>query len=730
MIDDFTSIYSTNNQNQQYYQKVHKTKKTKQPYGSVELLINPEPCCANSTSRLDKMDEYADKMRQELTSEDVYTLRFSTSLPVEPAYDPCMPKNQKSYLYDGSLNRPAFEIVSHADVRPATPIKFEEVKELETKPCRKSTKKKCYDDYYGCLADRGEQQQEHDFHCTGFESQSWFENKKSSSNKYSRSHTSPIRPLKLHYGSEQSVRNTGEPVEWQVAGELRTTDWDKLKKYSTKHPNESNSKYERCTNRMYERNQNQPIQGDRYVLSKRFQPGNAKRISLTNTSSHGMELDEENYSEIRHSTLNVNNPFNEAKRRGHGNGEQSKYAANNPRKKNKLLDFDTSETQNKLSFNKISIKKLADSYLMNTTNLNKLNSDRDDEHLSGDGLRGQRKKSTTLSQEDKDEMYISSNYGDQYQYEADDSPKSSLGGDNKPHLLTKIIRDPDTDEILSVKRVKEEASANKNKNKSNQISNGEYEEDNALDRSNISVIDITYANRTSKKGSSDDSDDNELPKLPPPLQFQHLQQQQETSNVSVIDVNRASPTLSSRRSSSNVSVVKMRGERPESSFKKHQSEDFHSANEINLNLDVEMGENFKSSFKRLDELDKSSRFNQSFKELNENFLRESFNKNKAPGQSPKGIIDEIRNFDTGKLKNSGSHKEMQVYEKNLSLLKRNSKDETSSIAQAPVPPNISSIPPPPPPPPALLMSPRKNSEDRVSNAGSTVVMATTSAHLY
>jgi hypothetical protein len=294
MIDDFTSIYSTNNQTQQHHQKVHKAKRAKQPYGSVELLINPEPC----SSRKDDPDEYAmDRMRQELTSEDVYTLRFSTSLPVEPAYDPTQ-NQHKSYLYDGGVSRPVFEIVSHADVRPATPIQFEEAKELAARPNRKSC-----DDYCAC-----------------FESQSWFESKKSrrsSSHKYARSHTSPIRPLKLHYGSEQSVRNTGEPVEWQVAGELRTTDWDKLKKCSSSSSSCSKQPNESRTSRMYERNQHQPIQGDRYVLSKRFQPGNAtKRISL----SQAVELDEENYSEIRHSTLN--------EPRRAANREQSKYAAN------------------------------------------------------------------------------------------------------------------------------------------------------------------------------------------------------------------------------------------------------------------------------------------------------------------------------------------------------------------------------------------------------------------
>lgn len=81
------------------------------------------------------------RMRQELSSEDIYTLRFSTSVALpqqntlslegqsnEKFDDSAISNQLNSYLYNGCLNRPAFEIISHADVRPATPIKFERVK--------------------------------------------------------------------------------------------------------------------------------------------------------------------------------------------------------------------------------------------------------------------------------------------------------------------------------------------------------------------------------------------------------------------------------------------------------------------------------------------------------------------------------------------------------------------------------------------------------------------------
>ncbi len=72
----------------------------------------------------------AERMRQELSSEDIYTLKFSQSAPLEP-FDATAPvKQHQSFMYNGGVNRPAFEIVSHADVRPATPVKFENVASL------------------------------------------------------------------------------------------------------------------------------------------------------------------------------------------------------------------------------------------------------------------------------------------------------------------------------------------------------------------------------------------------------------------------------------------------------------------------------------------------------------------------------------------------------------------------------------------------------------------------
>jgi len=67
----------------------------------------------------------AERMRQEMSTEDIYTLKFSQNTPLEP-FDVNAPvKQHQSFMYNGGLNRPAFEIVSHADVRPVSPVKFE-----------------------------------------------------------------------------------------------------------------------------------------------------------------------------------------------------------------------------------------------------------------------------------------------------------------------------------------------------------------------------------------------------------------------------------------------------------------------------------------------------------------------------------------------------------------------------------------------------------------------------
>lgn len=73
----------------------------------------------------------ADRMKREMSAEDIYTLKFSTSGQIEPQYDGTQgTRHHESYLYNGSMHRPAFEIVSHADERPATPIRFEHTRDL------------------------------------------------------------------------------------------------------------------------------------------------------------------------------------------------------------------------------------------------------------------------------------------------------------------------------------------------------------------------------------------------------------------------------------------------------------------------------------------------------------------------------------------------------------------------------------------------------------------------
>lgn len=97
------------------------------------LLANSEKLFATESTN--------ENMHQELSSEDIYTLRFSTSVAplthtiaernediINESDSLSISKRYQNSIYNHSLNRPAFEIISHADVRPTTPIKFEHAK--------------------------------------------------------------------------------------------------------------------------------------------------------------------------------------------------------------------------------------------------------------------------------------------------------------------------------------------------------------------------------------------------------------------------------------------------------------------------------------------------------------------------------------------------------------------------------------------------------------------------
>lgn len=107
------------------------------------------------------------------------TMRYSTIAS--------KPTEKSTYSYDGQLKRPVFEIMSHADQRPATPIKFETVKEFNLeKPNRNISK------------------------------------------KYTGSLTQPTGRVNFAY--MKNFMESGERVEWQTTNEIKTVDWEGLKK--------------------------------------------------------------------------------------------------------------------------------------------------------------------------------------------------------------------------------------------------------------------------------------------------------------------------------------------------------------------------------------------------------------------------------------------------------------------------------------------------------------------
>lgn len=73
-------------------------------------------------------------------------------------------------------------------------------------------------------------------------------------------HQQPHHIGPLLFGDERSFADTGERVEWQMANELRTTDWERLKELTAKQQNDARlmniDEYHRAQNlpqRIYER---------------------------------------------------------------------------------------------------------------------------------------------------------------------------------------------------------------------------------------------------------------------------------------------------------------------------------------------------------------------------------------------------------------------------------------------------------------------------------------------
>ena len=216
---------------------------------------------------------------------------------------------------------------------------------------------------------------------------------------------------------------------------------------------------------------------------------------------------------------------------------------------------------------------------------------------------------------------------------------------NKPAILMKIIRDPDTNEILSRTRI--------SANESSSIKKVNYEDSNynRQERNNISLIDVTYNNspkpvlrklsslhqEISELSSSPPLSNTNTPPLSPPPQFQ---QQSSDNNTSIITVNnlnnirkfsenRLSPIPSKRSSSSS------NFDRNSSEYTKHENEDFQPSEILNINQSI-----YQSKLDSPILLPKSNQ-KSSFSEQSKNILE----------NKPRNLFQDIKKFDPNALHN-------------------------------------------------------------------------------
>ncbi|RMZ94220.1 hypothetical protein BpHYR1_024069 [Brachionus plicatilis] len=153
-----------------------------EPLNNTVMVDDMHSVYSTSKPKLSTFELHLNIEKPPPRPEQQYTMRYSTTAP--------KPIEQTTYSYDGSLNRPVFEIMSHADQRPATPIRYETVKEFSLeKPNRNISK------------------------------------------KYTGSLTQPIGRVNFAY--ENNFMESGERVEWQTTNEIKTVDWDGLRKITT-----------------------------------------------------------------------------------------------------------------------------------------------------------------------------------------------------------------------------------------------------------------------------------------------------------------------------------------------------------------------------------------------------------------------------------------------------------------------------------------------------------------
>lgn len=651
------------------------------------------------------------QMHRELTTEDVYTLRFSTSsAPYVVESTKTLPRHQHSpnpardnYIYGcNSLKRAGFEIISHADVRPATPIKFEQVKELN-----------------------GFEQT-----TTTTTTTSRFKMAPPPPPPPAPPPPPPVPPIK--WANEQSFIDSGERVEWQMAHELRTTDWDRLKQITadakckpTAMDNDDDHDIRYTSGRasllyqkidddsLYNLTRRQLADLNRHQLGEQSNNNNNKHDTKTKTLLDFNLLDYKCFSST--SSLSSKSSFN-----SHSNSNCS----SNSSSYDKIIKKFQSKKINKRDFSSDIYQNYhlrhadyhSDKHARRVRQRRRRRSDRStgdhcdarDDGRPGDGGGGQRAiVAATRDRTHHSHHHLVGNYTfdenaqattHQMQPVASFSPSSltlpqpqqSQSSPEQPVTLTKItklILDRDTNEIL----------ARKNLNTVNSDPNSNH----------ISVIDVRYNNTNSNEGEPDEAKhDLYLRKLPPaPDQFNQQQ---------------ISPDEDASRRSSIISFVN----RPSKKDPGGIEEEFKSNNEIQLKLDSISVNTLNQQFKRLDKLDSDEKRN--FSDLNRDFLdqkqpaatNDSLPLPPGPAPPPPPLI-----LPTNQA-TKHTYEDILNQIENFSLKTLKHRNETEAAAAAIKTYNFQE-------PVGSLKKPLQNNtkDDRVSLKSSTI-LSTNSAHLY
>lgn len=150
-----------------------------EPLDNTVMVDDVHSVYSTSKPKLSTFELHLNIEKPRPRPEQQYTMRYSTSAS--------KPIEQTTYSYNGTLNRPVFEIMSHADQRPATPIKYETAKEFNLERSNRDISK-----------------------------------------KYTGSLTQPIGRVNFAY--EKNFFDNGERVDWQTTNEIKTVDWDGLRK--------------------------------------------------------------------------------------------------------------------------------------------------------------------------------------------------------------------------------------------------------------------------------------------------------------------------------------------------------------------------------------------------------------------------------------------------------------------------------------------------------------------